>query len=585
MEEQELGTLPPRDDGEEEPGTGITPYHHQPPAPAPRPSQPTAPVSFRDFQSFVDEISSDESLKRSMVLAETYDKVCRSLLGENDVQVEGRKEFKKKSAWRKLGRHFHISVEAVKEPHGRWERLPHDDAAHYVAFSEVYATAPWGQTMPGFGACSTREARFYTSGPQCPSCGGAMWDNRRDDRGDEDFACKDKGSCGGVLMPGDWDPKDLGRIPNPVARGKAEHDCLATAQTRAINRAVSELIGMGEVSWEEVEDGDHHSFDRGRPESGPAKKKGKPARGQKRSKAPSLDDTVPFGKYKGSTYRQVADDHPSDAWWYVKKAEKLPQKLKDDLAEYLTKKAETGAQEAEERANQANGDHEATGSPLEAQVPSGKHEGSTWAELAMSDPDYVEQMTKHAWGQEHYPEGSELRAALEVVMMKAEPNDKAVFLHWMQTSLTGAGTFVAEYARVHPHLPNDPKEWGDGHWTRALKEARKFGWEELRSRVQKATEKNGGGDSAGNTPEPLPKRLRERVTTTLGMAARHHFPEVKTWRLDIEKAADAGDVAMVARLVDNLGQELLAHIGRGKSPVTGAKEEAQKALDLGGEEE
>jgi hypothetical protein len=52
-----------------------------------------------------------------------------------------------------------------------------------------------------------------TEAPTCPTCGGAMWDNRASKRNPRapDFKCKDK-ACGGVI----WPPRDaVASAPQP----------------------------------------------------------------------------------------------------------------------------------------------------------------------------------------------------------------------------------------------------------------------------------------------------------------------------------------------------------------------------------
>jgi hypothetical protein len=46
---------------------------------------------------------------------------------------------------------------------------------------------------------------------------------------------------------------DESRFKTPSGRAKAEHDIAATAVTRATNRAISNLVGFGQVSAEEVD--------------------------------------------------------------------------------------------------------------------------------------------------------------------------------------------------------------------------------------------------------------------------------------------------------------------------------------------
>jgi hypothetical protein len=597
-ERGEVGTLgaePEREGHEERSTRAVTPYREQPAPPPARPAQATAPASFRDFQSFVAELSNEESLERSKALAHAYDRACEALIGPNDQQEAEGRSFKKKSAWRKLGRHFFISVEATTEPHGRWERFPHDDAAHYVAFAEVRAVAPWGQSMPGFGACSTRERRFYQHGPLCPMCGGSMWDNRQDSR-EGAFACRDRKYCGHVLQEGQYTEEELGLVPNPGARAKAEHDCMATAQTRAINRAISELIAMGEVSWEEVEgtaDGAGSGAQRAQEGSG-RPRQGRTARGEGKGqgRAPSLDDTVPFGRNKGKTWRQLCQEDPKDARWYVDKSEKLEEPVKELLREHLE------ALEAEHQQQQhaESSQEEEPRDPLQRTVPGGKFKGKSWLEAVQKDPGYFKGILErgHPWMEENVPPGSELRAGVEVVLSGEPVTALSVLRRWLYTA-GGDEEWLQAYAEVHPKLPSNLEEWEEVHAMRGLNEARRFGWPELLGRVERALEKGGQVDSAngqepeppqeepsfGGEPEPppvLPRKVQERVDSTLGMAARHHLPDVKEWRQRLEEVAAAGEAKAVENVVGELQQVIYQHISRGFSPVANAVEEAQERL-------
>lgn len=142
-----------------------------------------------DFGGYLSTISGNESLTRQQQLCAAYDAACASLIGPNDVQVEGGRTFKKKSAWRKLARHFSISTSVVAVSKETIEGV-------FVATVTVRASAPWGQDAEAVGACGTDEA--------------------------------------------------TGRRTITIA------DAVATAETRATNRAVSNLVAMGEVSAEEM---------------------------------------------------------------------------------------------------------------------------------------------------------------------------------------------------------------------------------------------------------------------------------------------------------------------------------------------
>ena len=149
-----------------------------------------------------------EALREQQELAAAYDAACAALIGKNDVQIEKGRTFKKKSAWRKLARHFNISVEIVKV------ECALRDGTYFYATVTARAKAPWGQVYEDVGACCTDEA--------------------------------------------------TGRRVITTA------DAIATASTRASNRAISNLIAMGEVSAEEMSKGGAERGKKASPESGPS---------------------------------------------------------------------------------------------------------------------------------------------------------------------------------------------------------------------------------------------------------------------------------------------------------------------------
>lgn len=199
-----------------------------------------------DLPSYLQGISTPAALQQQQQLAAAYDAACRALIGPNDVQKEGGREFKKKSAWRKLQRHFSISTE-VRAITKEWlgsvqEGLPDQT---FVATVTVRAVAPWGQSAEAVGACATDE--------------------------------------------------ETGRRTITIA------DAIATAETRATNRAVSNLIAMGEVSAEEMS-------------------KGSPARPKS-----AHEKRMPFGKQKGTPLGEIASEdlESTIAWCREKDATKF----------------------------------------------------------------------------------------------------------------------------------------------------------------------------------------------------------------------------------------------------------------------
>jgi hypothetical protein len=125
----------------------------------------------------------------TLAYMESYENVCHQILGRNDIQRIGDGEFIKRSGWRKLGVWAMVSAEITEESEVRDEL-----GALVRARFKVKATAPNGRTMDGIGVCDRSERRF----------------------------------------------------------SKPEHDIVATAHTRAINRAFADLFGLGAVSAEEM---------------------------------------------------------------------------------------------------------------------------------------------------------------------------------------------------------------------------------------------------------------------------------------------------------------------------------------------
>jgi hypothetical protein len=127
---------------------------------------------------------------------EAYQEITEKLLNEKDYQSIGRTKFKKKSAWRKYMKAFRISTKVVEK------EIIKDDTGRVIEASFlVRAWMPDGREVEGWGNCSKFERGFT----------------------------------------------------------KPNHDIPATAMTRAVNRAVSDLIGAGEVSAEEMEGGNSNT--------------------------------------------------------------------------------------------------------------------------------------------------------------------------------------------------------------------------------------------------------------------------------------------------------------------------------------
>jgi len=149
-----------------------------------------------------------------------YQELVEHITNADDYQTIQGKRFPKRSALRKLGTAFGVSYEIR-------ERVITRDDDHRVIGAEfvVRATAPGGRFSDGWGSCDLRE-KCDTHRTNCrPDC---------------------KRHCGGA---------DAGCDGRPHF-SKPEHDIPATAETRAKNRAASELFAMGQVSAEEVDRSD-----------------------------------------------------------------------------------------------------------------------------------------------------------------------------------------------------------------------------------------------------------------------------------------------------------------------------------------
>lgn len=127
-----------------------------------------------------------------------YQGLLQRLLTPEDWQgnPNAKGSFVKKKGWRKIATAFDLDVLMIRSEVERAE-----DGTPLRAEVWARAVAPSGRSMDGDGYCSADERRFADAG----------------------------------------------------GRQKLENDLRATATTRAMNRAISGLIGMGDVSAEEVD--------------------------------------------------------------------------------------------------------------------------------------------------------------------------------------------------------------------------------------------------------------------------------------------------------------------------------------------
>jgi hypothetical protein len=147
---------------------------------------------------------------KARVMMERYRELCESVLGAEDViGIPGQPGgFVKRSGWSKLATFYSVTTTILRQDseRGTWNE---QEGVLLRSHAIVRAESMNGRHADGDGACAVTEPRFKSG----------------------------------------------------VGRQKIEHDLPATAVTRATNRAISNLIGFGAVSAEEV-DGDATPADR-----------------------------------------------------------------------------------------------------------------------------------------------------------------------------------------------------------------------------------------------------------------------------------------------------------------------------------
>lgn len=145
------------------------------------------------------------------------------------------KKFRKKGYWRAVAVAFNISVETLEE---RREVAGHfrDGRENFGYVVTRRAVAPNGRSVVSDGTCfAVEKARRF----KCPH------PEREGSRRTLHFP---HSSCP------DFDPEFQWRV---LPGDATEHNVRGHATTRAFNRAVSDLVGFGEVSAEEIEQDDH----------------------------------------------------------------------------------------------------------------------------------------------------------------------------------------------------------------------------------------------------------------------------------------------------------------------------------------
>jgi len=156
------------------------------------------------------------------------------------------KPFRKKGYWRAIAVAFNLTVDLIEER--RETSGVFEDGRDNFGYVVTYrATSPGGRSVTGDGSCfAVEKARRF----KCPH---PQPDNSRRTIHFPQESCPD------------YDPNFQWKTLPAQA---TEHNIRSHAQTRAFNRAVSNLVGFGEVSAEEVDRDDRD--ERGSGEAAPA---------------------------------------------------------------------------------------------------------------------------------------------------------------------------------------------------------------------------------------------------------------------------------------------------------------------------
>lgn len=180
---------------------------------------PTQAVAIREQGGAVGILRPAGSLDQIAEAFKEYQRVCEKILNQDDYQTYEGKPRKKKSAWRKLATAFNVSTKKVAE------NIIRDSTGHVLSAQFTMQAFTPSRIWEAVGYCEINEKCCASAKGQ--ECRKRAWKGH--------YCCQN--GCDGRKH---WSHPD--------------HDILSTAQTRATNRAIADLIGCGEVSAEELTD-------------------------------------------------------------------------------------------------------------------------------------------------------------------------------------------------------------------------------------------------------------------------------------------------------------------------------------------
>lgn len=185
----------------------------------------TAPAPAESNKSGI--VKPVEDIDGVVEMYENFEEIKGKLLDrDKDLTKIGSGVHVNKSGWRKIATAFNISVAATDE------KMWTDENGVVHAKVVATATAPNGKSMTGMAMATSVESNFMTKLEDHPVYD--MEDRERLMEDDKAFIIDGKTRV----------------IHKPQAVNK--HNLLTMAETRAKNRAISDIVGGGEVSAEEM---------------------------------------------------------------------------------------------------------------------------------------------------------------------------------------------------------------------------------------------------------------------------------------------------------------------------------------------
>lgn len=230
---------------------------------------PPQALAVRQESAAVGILRPADSLDRIAEAFKQYQQVCETILDKTDYQIYEGKPRKKKSAWRKLATAFNVSTHVVSEQIERTENRHVLSASYTICAYTGPKSNPWRQ-VETVGYCDINEK--CCANARGEKCHKAAWKGH--------YCCAN--GCDGRKH---WSHPD--------------HDVQSTAQTRASNRAIADLIGCGEVSAEELTD-DGAGNAPGRPAASPPPSTPTPA-----AKTPPANSVGPSPAQKPATQAKI----------------------------------------------------------------------------------------------------------------------------------------------------------------------------------------------------------------------------------------------------------------------------------------